>query len=129
MRQSGHKPGRKEEFMNQLPKEYSGAVLSEGTMRTEHLLISFSSFLAMNKNFLNKTSIKKIDIILGQVEKVQKAIDDTGRFSESAISEATEILWLEIAWLLNEIAPEGTYFGSHPGDGCCYGFHDIDFLD
>lgn len=46
----------------------------------------------------------------------------------------TEIIsWIthEIAWdAMEEIAPEGYYFGAHAGDGCDYGFWKIkDWID
>lgn len=41
--------------------------------------------------------------------------------------EDTSWIISELAWdAMQEIAPEGFYFGSHPGDGCDYGFWAIE---
>ena len=42
-------------------------------------------------------------------------------------SEDRTIIFNEDIWdAMNAIAPEGTYFGSHPGDGSDYGFWTYD---
>lgn len=39
-----------------------------------------------------------------------------------AHSEKSEYLWETLFSRLNSIAPSGTYFGSHPGNGSDFGF-------
>ncbi len=113
-----------------LPKEFKGAILSEGTMRTEDLIVSFSAFLVNNKWLMTKAVCKKIDSIIKRIDNLLFIADSFGRsrLDDGCVEEASEVLWLEIAWLLNQIAPDDCYFGSHIGDGACYGFFDIDDL-
>ena len=49
--------------------------------------------------------------------------------NESDVGVRDEILNWEVYNLLNELAPDGYYFGCHPGDGSDIGFWPIDMLD
>jgi hypothetical protein len=90
---------------NQLPL---GSV-SHGTMREEDLIPAFISFL-------RQYGPPDIQGNLGEVEE-RMAADDYFT-SDAACYDLNEDLFN----FMNDVAPEGYYFGSHPGDGSDYGF-------
>lgn len=56
-------------------------------------------------------------------------VQDEGDSSEWWDSDDALHLFDELFDLLNDIAPDGTYFGTHPGDGSDYGFWSVTLLD
>ena len=82
-----------------------GTVIS-GTLRPEDLIPAFASEL----RFLSEVSAEPWEWLL-------EAADGADYESESAVE-----LIRELANALNEFAPEGAYFGAHPGDGTDFGF-------
>ena len=58
------------------------------------------------------------DIILS----LDKIKDDIDSCDEDTIEEAYFIYHEELFDKLNCLAPEGYYYGTHPGDGACFGF-------
>src|SRR5574343_576101 len=96
--------------MKRLPKSYANGSLSHGTMLEEDLLPCFLGFLR---------SVAKRCQITTQVHDIESELL-TSYLGHDA--ELREVLLNETIWdLLNEIAPTGSYFGSHPGDGSDYG--------
>jgi len=83
-----------------LPDEYKGFVVSQATLRTEDLVESILEFL---------------DSI---------GYPETMDLREQATEEEDLTYFLnEDLWdLMNEIAPEGTTFRAHEGDGALFGF-------
>lgn len=85
--------------------------ISCGTLREEDLLRRFATEL---ETLLNKNNDYDPD--------VWEVIRDARRHPTYDTLELLEDL-------LNEFSPEGYYFGTHPGDGACFGFwlqEDVD---
>ena len=107
--------------MKQLPKEYIGDELSHATMRTEDLIPRFMEFLHKHKNDCG--IIKEVDLIQDGVDalKIETYPDYSENYHKNPVA-ASYILNEDIWELLNDIAPEFSYFGSSEGDGSAYGF-------
>jgi len=107
--------------MKTLPKEYIGERLSHGTLRNEDLIESFMEFLQ---------SVKFTCEIQKEVDSIQKEVDYLELEKEPVNDEDYYTIQEKAGWILNEdiwdilnnIAPEFTYFGSTEGDGADFGF-------
>jgi len=95
-----------------LDKSWVGSV-SSGTMREEDLIPAFETVLdAAGVPYERPEAVNRL--LAGE------ALGDDD--------------WAAVGWYLNEelldalndVAPEGCYFGSHPGDGADYGFWSMD---
>lgn len=87
-----------------------------GTLRTDNLIEAFMSLL------------QDLD-----PEEYRKAIDDQEEFEDrlsnddDALQEERDLFLHEYLFdKLNEYAPKGYYFGSHPGDGSDFGFWEVE---
>jgi hypothetical protein len=108
--------------MKQLDNRHIGIILSDATMRSEDLIPSFMDFL---EEIAEQCEIQEeVQAIQEDVGKLE-TVDESGYgtyYSDESQEEASWILNESIWDLLNDIAPDFCYFGSHPGDGACYGF-------
>jgi hypothetical protein len=107
--------------MSQLPSNFVGHSLSHGTLRQEDIIPSFMSFLH---------HIKEQCDIVETVNNIQEEVDNlefedapgySGPYYKKP-EDADFILNEDIFYLLNDIAPKFTYFGSSEGDGSDFGF-------
>ena len=105
-----------------LDKTYQGVSLSQGTMLERDLVPTFL-------RFLSKIEGKEILSYVEQLSLENKAAllcwlvgVDVDLATPQAQDEMSWFLWEVLVEALNDIAPEGCYFGSHPGDGADYGF-------
>jgi hypothetical protein len=90
--------------------ELQNVSLSEGTMRAEDLIPCFIS------------ALRSIDAdnngLMLSLEQLEADMQNEDYFD-------TDSAQLDLDYLfdtLNQYAPDDYYFGSHPGDGCDYGF-------
>lgn len=95
-----------------------GMCVSSDTLREDHLIVAFSDLLRSYgiKHPLLDEATDKIAIWQG-----------TGMRSYVPC-EADHQLANDLFNLLDEIAPEGFWFGSQEGDGACFGFWRVDPL-
>ncbi len=93
--------------MKRLSADYKGTSLSEAVMVPTILIDRFLNFLNSVKDNLG---------ISEQVLSLQFELE------ECVSEEPREEILDDIFELLNDIAPEGCYFGARIGDGCDYGF-------
>lgn len=113
-----------EEFAKggELPSSMTGKSLSSGTLKSEHLIESFMDFLQSVKAELGIE--EKVNNLQEEVNALEK--DEDGDFVGESQETATYILNEDIFDLLNNIAPEGTSFGSHEGNGSDFGFWEYE---
>ena len=107
----------REEFS--LPDLFKGATLSEGTLRLQDLAEKLHGFLY-------DQNVEGRPMMADYFPAIHLHEDWTW---ESLAQECPEHLNDYLAALeetLRTIAPEGTVFGTHPGDGALYGFWEDD---
>jgi hypothetical protein len=94
--------------MAQLGKEWTGSVIA-ATLREQDLIPAFEGVL------------DTAGVEYERPQSVDKLLLDQP-LSDNEQEEVSCYLNETLIDLLDEIAPEGTYFGSHPGDGSDFGF-------
>lgn len=92
----------------QLSSKWAGQSVSHGTLRQQDLVEAFAKVLGEVNEPLADSLIEAFAI----------GDDDTQDYVLEQLFDS-----------LDEIAPEGTYFGAHPGDGSDFGFWSTSFLD
>ncbi len=98
--------------MPQLDKNWIGSVIS-ATLREQDLIPAFQGLLDIaGVEYERPASVDKL--LLGQSLTDEEAEEVSFYLNETLFD------------LLNEIAPAGTYFGSHPGDGSDFGFWETE---
>jgi len=99
--------------MPQLGKDWIGTSISHATLRDEDLIPAFEAVLdTAGVEYERPASVDKL--LLGQ-----PLTDDEQEEFAYYVNE-------KLIDLLDGIAPEGTYFGAHPGDGSDFGFWEVD---
>ena len=91
-----------------------GGVVSDGTMRAEDLLPRFVD-VARRVSGKRYVSAEPVDDLLDAIEL---RASRPGYFDSESCGWDMEDLFE----LLDELCPEGWWFGASEGDGACYGF-------
>ncbi len=106
--------------MKKLNVDFINHTISEATLRTEDLIPAFMGFLTGTQQLCETT----IEVLTIQEEVDTLQLEDKEGYGKFYIESdlASVILIEDIFDLMNEIAPEGCYFGTHEGDGTCFGF-------
>jgi hypothetical protein len=90
--------------------------VSHGTLRTGDLIGAFASELSRHTIYTNAPLIVEANLWLDREASDMAAYyEDAGPELVNALIDA-----------LNDIAPEGMYFGAHEGDGSDFGFWHVD---
>jgi hypothetical protein len=92
-----------------LDMSWAGVSVSTGTLREQDLIPAFESVLdTAGVKYERPESVNKL---LGGGELTTDEWEEVGFYLNEDLFD-----------LLDDIAPEGTSFGSHPGDGADFGF-------
>ena len=94
--------------MSQLGTDWIGSVIS-ATLREQDLIPAFEGVLDIAGEEYDRPPA--VDNLLSEQPLTDDEMEEVGFYLNETLFD-----------LLNEIAPEGTFFGSHPGDGADFGF-------
>ena len=99
--------------MPKLGKEWTGNSVSRGTLREQDLIPAFEEVLdTAGVEYDRPVSVDKL--LLGQALTDDEQ-EEVGFYLNETLFD-----------LLDGIAPEGTYFGTHEGDGSLFGFWEVE---
>jgi hypothetical protein len=92
-----------------LDMSWAGVSVSSGTLREQDLIPAFESVLDVaGVNYERPECVNKLmgggELTIGEWEEVSAYLNE------------------DLFDAMNDIAPEGTSFGAHPGDGADFGF-------
>lgn len=93
-------------------KNRGGFIISEASLKLEDLLDAAYGII---------TQYNLSQQLKGKIERWF----DEGMDPE----EGSYLFYEEVFYLFNKIAPDGYCFGSHPGDGACFGWFYDDEMD
>ena len=115
--------------MPQLPERFAGSI-SEATLNPKHLIPRFVAVLEQADPSHPLVSewreVERATVTLAE----WMGWDDPADYAEDGLNlfdaeRASYFLNDSLFDALNEVAPEGTYFGSAEGDGASFGFWDM----
>lgn len=92
--------------------------VSHGTMRPEDLIPTFVEEI---RHILTDPDTDDLRV-LGTIDQLEKSTQEPDYFESESCQFDLDYLFD----LLNDYAPDGYYFGSHPGDGSDYGFWECE---
>lgn len=104
--------------MNKLSNKFAGQSLSSATMKPEHLIPTFAAFLKEHAPTEYADLIKEAEALELEAH--------AGYGEYYADEEQADWILEDLFNALDTIAPDGTMFGSHEGDGALYGFWQYD---
>lgn len=106
-----------------LNREYVGHEVSRATLVPQHLAESFTDFLLEHSALLSKEQRDAVKATL--YSYIMRVIEETGceyDWDSYNTCEGSAFDLEKLFDLMDEIAPPGTAFSSHPGDGALFGF-------
>ena len=101
-------------------------IVSEGTLRPEDLLPAFRDELDTRWKMIDPATNMCNDLL--QVSRVLSQADHL-IMAQNFESDSTSMVLNDLQTALTFLAPEGTYFGAHEGDGACFGYWEISDID
>lgn len=104
----------------QLAERGDTGSVSHGTMRYADLIPAFLNELR------TRDPARYAALVVSPFGPVPGYVQDEGDDSEWWDSNDAFCLLEELFDALDDAAPDGTYFGAHPGDGSDYGFWPVD---
>lgn len=134
-------------FFHDEVKRLGGLAVSEGTFREGDLLERFTAFARQFRGFARKAQKLRSEgrELVTRMERIEELCRDKGwpmpwtlpyTGSDPKWEEQreryewarSELVWLiqELFELMDELSPDGYYFGSHEGDGACFGYWKAD---
>lgn len=93
--------------------------ISTATLRVQDLLENFASALPLDD---------KHDKLKFEAYELAEQVEELHEYDGDVMEGAYEVLD-ELREALEDLAPEGYYFGGHPGDGAEFGFYPLDWME